>query len=719
VTVQTTQAAAPASLDALFAPRSVAIVGASDTRSRIGGVPVDLLQRMGWPGRILPINPKAQSVQGLPAFSSLRDVGEPIDLAVFAVPQAAIDAALDDAIAAGVRAAVVFTAGFAEVGGEGVAAQARLSARAREAGIRVIGPNCLGVMNCREGMYATFSPAPGIGVARAGSIGMVSQSGAFGAYAYSLARDRGIGLSVWASTGNEADVQVADVIAWMARDPNTSVIMAYLEGVRDGDRMRRALADAHAARKPVVVVKVGRSAIGAQAAASHTASLAGDDAVYDALFRQYGVYRARDIEEFFNVAHGAAIAGLPRNARIALFTISGGVGAFMADEAATVGLDVAQTAPAAQAEILSWVPFAAPRNPIDITGQVTQDPTLIERAARVALRGGDYGAWLGFMAAAGAGDALWPTFETLAAGLRRDHPDTLIALSTLFSAQRRDRLAELGCLSFAEPADAVRTIGALAWIGAAQARVVPPAAGDASAPTLRLAPGALDEPASLALLAAHGVPTIEARVARDPQQAARIAAGGAPGARWAVKVVSPDLLHKSDVGGVRLDVAPEGAAGAFEAVTGAARAARPDARIDGALLAPMVAGGVECILGARVDPVFGPVVMFGLGGAFVEVLRDVSIRVAPLAREDALAMVREVRAFALLDGARGRPRCDLDAIADALTALGRFAMAARGTLESVDVNPFVAFPRGAAPGGASTIALDAVVIGRTTAPQAA
>ncbi len=702
------------SLDALFSPRSIAVVGASDARGRIGGVPVDLLVRMGWSGRILPINPKSTTVQGLPAYPSLRAVGEPIDLAVFAVPQSAIDAALDDAAAAGVRAAVVFTAGFAEVGGEGEAAQRRLTARAREAGIRVVGPNCLGVMNCRERMYATFSPAPGIGIARAGSIGLVSQSGAFGAYAYSLARDRGIGLSVWASTGNEADVQVADVIAWMARDPDTAVIMAYLEGVRDGDRMRRALADAHAARKPVVVVKVGRTPLGAQAAASHTASLAGDDAVYDALFRQYGVYRARDIEEFFNVAHGAAVAGLPRNDRIALFTISGGVGALMADEADSVGLDVAETAPAAQAEILSWVPFAAPRNPIDITGQVTQDPSLIERAARVALRDGDYGAWLGFMAAAGAGDALWPVFEALVTGLRRDRPDTVLALSTLFSAQRRDRLAELGCLSFAEPADAVRTIGALARIGAALGRTVPPAAGDLPPPTLRLAPGALDEPSSLALLSSRGVPAVEVQVARDVPDAARIAASGPPGARWAVKVVSRDLPHKTDVGGVRLGVASDDAAAAFDAVTSAARAARPEARIDGALLAPMVAGGVECTLGARVDPVFGPVVMFGLGGAFVEVLRDVSIRVAPLTRDDALAMIREVRAFPLLDGARGRPRCDLDALADALLALARFAMDARGTLASVDVNPFVAFPRGGGPGGASALALDAVVIGRAT-----
>jgi len=453
----------------------------------------------------------------------------------------------------------------------------------------------------------------------------------------------------------------------------------------------------------------------AAARRSHTASLAGDDAVYDALFRQYGVYRARDIQEFFDVAHGAAVAGLPRNDRIALFTLSGGVGAFMADEAADVGLDVAETSAAAQRQILDWVPFAAPRNPIDITGQVSNDRSLIDRATRVVLEGGDYGAWLGFMAAAGAGDSFWPVLEELAIGLRRDHPDTFLAVSTLLGDARRDRLAELGVLTFAEPSAGVRTIGALARIGAGFGRPVPPAAGDTPAASVTLAPGALDEPASLALLAAHGVPVIDARVAGDAQAAAAIAAAAPAGTRFAVKVVSPDILHKTDVGGVRLGVAPAEAAAAFEAVTGAARRGQPAARIDGALLAPMVAGGVECILGARDDPVFGPVVMFGLGGAFVEVLHDVSIRVAPLTRDDAMAMIREVRAFPLLDGARGRAKCDLDALAFALLAMSRLAMAARGTLDSIDVNPFVSFAPGAGPGGVSALALDAVVIGRDAA----
>jgi acetate---CoA ligase (ADP-forming) len=717
MTEQTRARTDTSDLDALFRPRSVAVVGASATATKIGGKPVDFLKRFGYRGRILPINPNAVEIQGLPAYPTLRAVGEPIDLAVFAIPESLVDAAIDDAIAAGVRAAVVFSAGFAEIGAAGEAAQARLAAKVRAAGLRTIGPNCLGVMNVRDGLYATFSPAPAIGLAKAGSIGLVSQSGAFGAYAYALARERGIGLSVWASTGNEVDVQLADCIAWMARDADTGVIMVYMEGCRDGDRLREALALAHAARKPVVVVKVGRTALGAQAAQSHTAALAGDDAVYDALFRQYGVYRARDIEEFFSVAQGAAVAGLPSSDRIALFTLSGGVGALMADEAADSGLDVAELPAPAQRAILDLVPFAAPRNPIDITGQVGNDRSLIGRAVRIALESRDYGSWLGFMAAAGAGDEFWPVMQELVSGLRRDHPQVLLAISTLLVPERRDWLVDNGCLFFPEPTDAVRTLAALAALARGRDREVPPTLRDCGPPTVALPAGALDEPSSLAALASHGVPVVPVRLARSAEQAASYAAELiAQRMRVVVKVVSPQILHKTDVGGVRLGIADAaGAARAYEEVTAGAAQARPDATIDGALVAPMVDGGIECILGVRNDPVFGPVVMFGLGGAFVEVLRDVSFRIAPLTRDDALAMVREVRAFPLLDGARGRARCDLEAIVEALLALSRFAMAARGTLESIDVNPFVAFAQGAGPGGASAVALDAVVIGREPA----
>lgn len=693
------------SLSALFAPRAIAVVGASSNAQKIGGIPVDYQRRFGFEGALYPVNPNADRIQDLPAYPSLRAIGQPVDLAILAVPSALVDGALDDAIAAGVKGVVLFSSGFAEVGAEGAAAQARLGDKARAAGVRLVGPNCLGFMNIARHVYATFSPAPGVGRVMPGRIGLVSQSGAFGAYAYAMARARGVGLSLWATTGNEADVQVADCLAWLAQDPDTDVIMAYMEGCRDGPRLRAALALAQANGKPVVMVKVGRTALGAEAAASHTAALAGDDAVYDAVFRQYGVLRARNLTEFFDLAHSAAVAGRPRDRSIGLFTLSGGVGALMADEASAQGLDARPLSEAAQDTLRRWVPFAAPRNPVDITGQVTNDMTLIDRTARVMLDDQGFASWMGFLAAAGASDAFWPVLRSLVSSLREAYPDTLLAVSTLLSPERRAELEAMRCLVFADPSDGIRTIAALAGLKPAAAAVAATPAST-KAP-LTLAPGTMSEPDALALLADAGVPVVAHRVVRSADEAA--AAAEALGEAVVVKIVSADIPHKSDVGGVALGL--RGAAqarAAFERTRDLALTARPEARLDGALVARMLTGGVECIAGVHRDPVFGPVLMFGLGGIHVETLRDVSLRALPITRDDALAMVRELRAFAILNGARGRPPVDLDSIADALCALADFAQRAGDSLDSAEINPLIARPR--AEGGC--VAVDALVVGR-------
>lgn len=692
------------SLSALFAPRSIAVVGASSSPQKIGGIPVDYQRRFGFDGALYPVNPKADRIQDLQAWPTLSAIGQPVDLAILAVPAALVDGALDDAIAAKVKGVVLFSSGFAETGADGMAAQARLGDKARAAGVRLVGPNCLGFMNIARNVYATFSPAPGVGRVSAGRIGLVSQSGAFGAYAYSMARARGVGLSLWATTGNEADVQFADCLAWLAQDPATDVIMGYMEGCRDGPRLRAALALAQANGKPVVMVKVGSTALGAQAAASHTAALAGDDAVYDAVFRQYGVLRARNLTEFFDLAHSAAVAGRPRDRSIGLFTLSGGVGALMADEASAQGLDVQPLSDAAQDTLRSWVPFAAPRNPVDITGQVTNDMSLLERSARVMLDDRGFASWMGFLAAAGASDAFWPVLRELVGSLRAAYPDTLLAISTLLAPERRAELEAMRCLVFADPSDGIRTIAALAGLKTG----APPSAVPALASNpLKLSPGTMSEPDALALLAEAGVPVVEHRVVRSADEAA--AAAEAIGDAVVVKIVSADIPHKSDVGGVALGL--RGAAqakAAFERTRDRALTARPDARLDGALVARMLAGGVECIAGVHRDPVFGPVLMFGLGGIHVETLRDVSLRALPITRDDALAMVRELRAFAILDGARGRAPVDLDSIADALCALAGFALRAGDSLDSAEINPLIA--RSRADGGC--VAVDALVVGR-------
>lgn len=694
-------------LTALFAPRSIAVVGASATPSKIGGIPLDYLLRFGFEGQLYAVNPRGGQVQGLPAYPSLGAIAEPVDLAIFAIPQALVDAALDDAIAACVKAIVLFSSGFAEVGAEGAAAQQRLADKARAAGIRLIGPNCLGFMHLAHQVYATFSPAPGVGRVAPGRIGLVSQSGAFGAYAYSMARERGIGLSLWATTGNEADVQVADCLAWLAQDPGTDVIMAYMEGCRDGPRLRAALALAQARGKPVVMVKVGTTALGAEAAASHTASLAGDDAVYDAIFRQYGVLRAHTLSEFFDLAASAAVARrAPRDRSIGLFTVSGGVGALMADEASAAGLDVLPLSEAAQQQLRDWVPFAAPRNPVDITGQVTNDLTLLERSAHLMLQDRRFASWLGFLAAAGASDAFWPVLRGLVASLRAAHPDTVLAISTLLSPARRAELEALDCLVFADPSVGIRTLAALAR-QAERPALPAPATPAAAVPPLRLPSGTLSEPRSLALLAEAGVPVVEHHLVHAAEEAALALA--ALGGEIALKVASADIPHKSDMGGVALGLrSAEQARGAFERILACARAAQPTARVDGVLAARMVRDGVECIAGVHRDPVFGPVLMFGLGGVHVETLRDVSLRALPVTRADVHAMIRELKALPLLQGARGQAAADLESIADTLLALADFATAAGDTLESAEINPLIARP--AVLGGC--VAVDALVVGR-------
>lgn len=692
-----------ASLTTLFAPRSIAVVGASSSPTKVGGLPLDYQRRFGFDGALYAINPKATEVQGLQAHPSLVAVGAPIDLAICAVPAALALAAVDDAIAASVRSMVMFTSGFAEVGEQGAQLQRLIGARARAAGLRLIGPNCLGFMNIARNIYATFTPAPLSGRVAPGRIGLVSQSGAFGAYAYLMARERGVGLSTWVTTGNEADLQAADCVAWLADDEQTDVIMAYLEACRDGPRLRAALALAQARGKPVVMVKVGRSALGAQAAASHTAALAGDDAVYDALFKAYGVLRAHSLREWFDLASSAAVAPRPHGHSVGVLTVSGGVAAMMADEAAQGGLELTPLSDTAQATLRSWVPFSAARNPVDITGQVTNDATLLERAARLMLQDQPYASWLGFFGGAGLWDDYWPVLLSLIKGLRAEYPELLLAVSTLLAPARRAELEAQHCLVFNDPTDAIRTIAALARL---RRPGLPPTRALAAA-SLTLPPGALSEPASLALLRQAGVPVVDHRLAADRQQAA--AAARELGGELVLKVASADIPHKSDIGGVVLGLQGESElVGAWDQMMARVRAARPDAVIDGALVARRVRGGVECIAGVRVDPVFGPVLLFGLGGVFVETLRDVSLRLLPIERSDALDMIRELRGFAILRGVRGDEGVDLDSIADTLLALAELAQRTGPSLASAEINPLLARPRTA--GGC--VAVDALVVGR-------
>ena len=689
-----------ATLDKVFRPSSIAVIGASPTVTKIGGVPVAHMRRHGFSGKVFPVNPSYKVVQDLPAYPTIGDVPGPADVAIIAVPAIKVAQTLSDAAAAGVAGVIVFSSGFAEVGAEGTAMQSELADIVRRTGIRMLGPNCLGLMDIAGRAFATFSPVVNMGEIKAGGVGIVSQSGAFGAYAYSLARERGIGLSHWITTGNEVDIDVGDCIAWLANDPATKVILTYIEGCRNGPKLAEALEIARAAGKPVIATKVGRTALGAAAAASHTAALAGDDAVYNAFLRQHGAYRAYSIEEFFDVGYAASIAGAAKGNRVGLVTVSGGVGILMADEASERSLDVAELPADQQDKIKQLIPFGAARNPIDVTGQVTSDLGLLGKTIDILSERPVYDSMVVFTAGLGLTNAGGQCQIELARQLSDRHLDTVVGFCSLFAPDVRMAIEAAGCMAFEDPTRAIRALSALSFFGS-QKKVVP--AADAPAPIDNLPTGALNEAEALQVLRNAGIPCVKTAVVQDRQSAERAAAEA--GFPVVLKIVSADIPHKSDIGGVVLNLKTGEEVGvAFDRVIANARKAKPNACIDGVLVAPMIKGGVECILGVQRDPVFGPVVMFGLGGIFVEVLKDVSFRIAPFDEQEAMSMIREIRSAPILDGARGAPPADVEALARALAALSRFAVAAGDRLKSLDMNPFVVLPR-----GEGALALDAVL----------
>lgn len=699
------------SLAPLFEPRAIAVYGASSDPTKIGGRPLDFLKSSGFDGALYPINPKAAQIQGLPAFATVSAVPGPVDLAIVAVPAPGVLAALEDCAAKGVGGAVVLSSGFAETGGQGVAWQAGISALARRTGMRVVGPNCMGLISVRRRLLGTFTPsAAGFGLVP-GRISLVSQSGAFGGYCLSLIRQRGLGLNLWITTGNQCDVDVADCITHFAGDDGTQVIVAYLEAATDKDRLVAALALARERGKRVVVMKVGRSEAGAQAAASHTASLAGSDQVYEGLFRQYGVWRARSIDELFDVAYACSVnAPAPLGRRLGLLTVSGGVGALMADVASDCALDVAPMPEDAQRRLKELVPFCGPRNPVDMTAQLINDLTLFGSNFQIMLEEGGYDVVVAFLSSVGQVMELSRSLlEQLQAVLRR-FPDRAVVFSSLASPEVRRMYEAAGVLLFDEPTRAVRAAAALVYFAeqsrrAAQADPPPALPAGALPPPVR----AINETQAKTILASAGIAAVPERIAADEDAAAREAA--ALGYPVVLKIASADIAHKSEIGGVIVGLADEAQLRkAFRTLTQRAATRAPQARVDGVVVARMAERGVETILGVVRDPVFGAVVMFGLGGVFVEAFQDVAFRVAPFGVAEARAMIGEVKGRVLLRGVRGQPPADEDALAAALAALSVYAARHTDGIESIDINPLLVLPR-----GRGVQALDALIVPTTGA----
>lgn len=684
----------------LLSPQSVAIIGASDDADRIGGRPISYMEGMGYKGLILPVNPKRETIQGHKAYASVQDLPQAPDVAIVAISAKLAPDVIANLAASGTGAAIVFTAGFAETGEDGVRIEREMTEAARASGMRLLGPNCLGLINTSIGFCGSFSSVCKTGFPVQGNLGIASQSGAYGSHLLSLTKRRNLGVSVCAMTGNEADITVGELIHTMADDDQIEVIAAYLEGLNNPASLIAGFEAARAAGKPVIAMKVGTSPLGSVAAQSHTASLAGDDAVFDAILKEHGVFRAATTDEMLDVARVAARRIYPVNNTLGVITVSGGAGVLMSDVAHQVGLDMPPMPEESQARLKEILPISSPRNPVDCTAQFLNDASLISSFGGALADDGGYSSIIGFFTyAVGTPEAARRLCDNIAP-IRDRHPDKLFVFCVIADDPVIQMIEDEGFVVFEDASRAVRAVAAMGVFGAAFAATPP---DRPETPPVALPDHTLSEVDSKALLATHGIEVAPEVGCRDADAA--VAMADSIGYPVVLKILSPDILHKSEIGGVLLDVdSAEAVREGFDLLISRARDHVPQARLDGVVVAKQLTGGVECILGIKRDAAFGPVAVVGLGGIFVEVVRDVALRRCPVTPAEAEEMILSLRGVALLQGARGRPSADIPALAQMLSRLSIFAAGAGPQLAAIDLNPVLAMPV-----GAGAYAADAVI----------
>jgi acetate---CoA ligase (ADP-forming) len=712
--------AGPERLAEFFAPRSIAVVGAS-SESGWARFVFAAAAATGFDGDLIPVHQTKGTVFGRPAPRSLRELDEPADLAFLLVPTEAVESVLDDAAAAGVRGAVVLASGFGETGPEGKALEERLAARAASHGITLLGPNCLGFINAhaRAAAFALTVPTP----LAAGPVGIALQSGALASVILSFAKSRAIGVSTLATVGNEAMVSASDVIGYLADDERTAVICLFLEQLGDPVEFAAAARKASAAGKPIVALKAGSSSAGKEAALAHTGAIAGDDAVVDAAFRQLNVIRVASIEELLSTAALLGYGRRPTGRRMGVLTASGGACDIIADRAAAQGIVIPAFSHSTTAAIAPHVPpFAQVRNPLDVTGyflahQRTSALTAIDHALDAAVD--DQGLDFVFFSGPTLPDTK-PADEKLA-GLLEERmawvgrrmasaPIPVVAVGHTcvdVTEYARDVLGRHGIHMLGGMELGIAAIGnALRWAEGRERSWPGPGPRSPANPGLRTADevggGAQSdrsdqsdrasqagrpwrEPDARALLTSFGIPVVPGVLANSPRTAA--AAARRLGYPVALRISSARITHKSDVGGVALSLRTIADLRAGYRRVRAAAAALPGADVDGVMVSPMRTGGAELLAGVSVDPVFGPVLAVGLGGIWVEVFGDVSLRVLPVGRDEVLRMLGELRGAALLRGTRGGSPADLESLATIILRIADAALSLGDSLRSVEVNP--------------------------------
>lgn len=706
-------------IEFFYRPRSIAIVGASTKSNKPGGRPVRALRNRGYAGKVYPINPAYEEVEGYRCYPSLLDVPDDIDLVVISLPAESVLDTLEQCVAKDVKVVVIFSAGFSEVGAEGRELQERVRDLALANDIRILGPNSLGVLNSANSAIASFAFIADLEPVTPGTLAFVSQSGAFGAMMYAQATEAGVGCSSFTSVGNEAEAEFSDFVGYLLDTPETQVVGGYLEGARDGEKLRRVAEKALRLRKPILILKVGRTGAGARAASSHTGSLAGDDQIYDAFFRQMGIVRIEALPDLTSFAILHRSGREYRGDRVAILGGSGGQGVLLADRCERLGLSVPEITGATREKLEQCLPeFASARNPIDLTAQGGRDVSTWGKCLQLLVDD------------PGIDVVLAQAFFREEVGMKVAEDLVAVCQSTpkpvvLMTHHRDESEFVSKCIAMVENAgipiladglQAVEAVAKLHWYHGKASRV---SAADSEPP--RILPGEgvdalIHSPERLTefqckrVLGCYGIPVTSEGLATSSDMAA--AQARELGHPVALKIQSGEILHKTEAGGISLDLqSDQEVRAAYDEVVANAKRFSPDAEIQGVLVQEMLKDGVEVIIGTTRDPVFGHVIMFGLGGIFVEALRDVSFRIAPLTRRDAEEMIREIKGYRVLQGMRGKPPADTDAIVDAILRVSQLVTDYADEIEELDINPLVVFSEGAK-------AVDALVTRRRDRPEA-
>ncbi len=699
-------------LQYLFNPRSIGILGASSDLNKVSGRPLSYMLRFGYPGKIYPINPKHEEIAGVKCYPTVKDVPGEIDILMVIIPAKEVLPNLKLGLEKKVKAAVIISGGFSEVGEEGRKLQEQVTSFARDTGMLIYGPNTTGFLSLTNRAVATFSQGlEVIGEMIPGKTGLISQSGAFGAAIFVRTMRVGLGFSHWAATGNEADLEFCDFLEYMVDDPHTHVIAGFLATVNDGQKLIQGLDRAAQKGKPVVILKVGGTEAGKRAAYSHTGAIVGSTRAYDAVFRQKGVIAARDIAELIDYSMVLANTSLPKGKKVGIMTESGGGGVLLTERCSELGLEVSEIFGATLKKLKEVVPsLGSVKNPVDLTGQSLSNPALVKGAIKVMLESEEF-------------DMVVPLLLMSKATAERKAKDLL----ELYHQHKNDKvmvacwpegpkewiqfLMEQGIHVSVTPTRCAHTLSALVSYasflkkydkaGAPDSGVMEGLPGDRKERALEVIREAekrgerrLNEYEGKRLLKAYGIPTAEEGLASSIEEAVEIAQGlGYP---VVAKLISPDIPHKTEAGVVALNIQSEDTLKkVFKEILERGRTHHPDVRVDGVLIQEMVSEqGVETIVGVSHEEPFGPTILFGLGGIFVETMQDVAIRILPITHKDAEDMIQQIRGYTILRGTRGRSPADMDALYDVLQKTAFLAYELKEVIAEIDINPLIVMEDG-------------------------